>query len=256
MASPQMTNPQRQQLAPSPPSHRPSLRPRTERGLFQHQRLQYGQSVLGAPLLYFPAEVQDEHTGMVLAGTHGDEVAAVVTLSCALRSLGPGQLRHHVILAANPDGCQLGTRANANGVDLNRNFATVNWKADGTVYRWNSAADERDVSLFTGDEPSSEPETRALCRLIKTLKPAWLVSIHDPLACVDDPLQSPLGHWLAERMELPLVTDLGYKTPGSFGTWCEEQKYACITLEYPPISADAASERYLTAMIELLCYTP
>ncbi|HEY8568965.1 murein tripeptide amidase MpaA [Microbulbifer sp.] len=240
------------------PNSKPTtqLRPRAARGLFQHQRRQYGQSALGAPLLYFPAEVRDEHTGMVLAGTHGDEVAAVVTLSCALRSLEAGQLRHHVVLAVNPDGCQLGTRSNARGVDLNRNFATSNWKADGTVYRWNSAAEERDVYLSTGDSAGSEPESAALCHLIGELRPAWLVSIHEPLACVDDPLQSPLGHWLAERIELPLVADPGYTTPGSFGTWCAEQGYPCITLEYPPISADVASEEYLEAMIELLCYTP
>lgn len=254
-----MTHPQQQArpgIGGQATGHGPALRPRTERGLFGQQRLQYGRSALGAPLLYFPAEIRDQHTGIVMAGTHGDEVAAVVTLSCALRALESRQLRHHVILAVNPDGCQLGTRANAQGVDLNRNFATSNWKADGTVYRWNSAADERDVYLSTGDHPGSEPETEALCRLIRELQPAWLVSIHEPLACVDDPLQSPLGHWLAERMELPLVTDLGYKTPGSFGTWCEEQKYPCVTLEYPPISADVASEEYLAAMVELICYTP
>ncbi|WP_066965242.1 murein tripeptide amidase MpaA [Microbulbifer sp. Q7] len=232
----------------------PALRPRTDRGLFQGQRLQYGQSVLGAPLFYFPAEVCDEHTGIVMAGTHGDEVAAVVTLSCALRTLQAGQRRHHVILAVNPDGCQLGTRCNARGVDLNRNFATINWKGGGTVYRWNSAADERDVYLSSGDRPASEPETQALCRLVTELEPAWMVSIHEPLACVEDPLQSPLGHWLAERMELPLVTDLGYQTPGSFGTWAAEHQYPCITLEYPPISADVASEEYLAVTTDLLRY--
>ncbi|WP_226702593.1 murein tripeptide amidase MpaA [Microbulbifer elongatus] len=234
----------------------PTLRPRSERGIFHSQRLQYGQSVLGAPLLYFPADIRDEHTGMVMAGTHGDEVAAVVTLSCALRSLEAGQLRHHVILAVNPDGCQLGIRSNARGVDLNRNFATINWQGGGTVYRWNSAAEERDVHLSSGDRAGSEPETQALCRLIRELEPAWLVSIHEPLACVEDPLQSPLGQWLAERMELPLVTELGYQTPGSFGTWCAQQEYHCITLEYPPISADVASEEYLDITTELLRYVP
>lgn len=234
----------------------PTLRPRSERGLFHSQRLQYGQSVLGAPLLYFPADIQDEHTGMVMAGTHGDEVAAVVTLSCALRSLEAGQLRHHVILAVNPDGCQLGIRSNARGVDLNRNFATINWKGGGTVYRWNSAAEERDVHLSSGDRAESEPETKALCRLVRELEPAWMVSIHEPLACVEDPLQSPLGHWLAERMELPLVTELGYQTPGSFGTWCAQQQYHCITIEYPPISADVASEKYLDVTTRLLRYVP
>jgi protein MpaA len=59
---------------------------------------------------------------LIIAGTHGDENSSIVTLSCALRTLTPSLRRHHVILAVNPDGCQLGLRANARGVDLNRNF--------------------------------------------------------------------------------------------------------------------------------------
>ncbi len=58
-----------------------------------------------------------------------------MTLSCALRSARPIGLRHHVVLAVNPDGCQLGLRANANGVDLNRNFPAANWRSGDTVYR-------------------------------------------------------------------------------------------------------------------------
>ena len=50
-----------------------------------------------------------------------------MTLSCALRTLKP-ELRRHVVLTVNPDGCQLGLRANARGVDLNRNFPAANWK--------------------------------------------------------------------------------------------------------------------------------
>lgn len=231
-----------------------TLRPRTERGHFCHPRLQYGQSELGAPLLYFPAQC-GERQGIVMAGTHGDEVAAVVALSCALRSLPAERLHHHVILAVNPDGCQLGLRANARGVDLNRNFATANWQPDGTVYRWNSAAEARDVSLQTGSTPASEAETRALAQLLEQLQPAWVVTIHDPLACVEDPHNSALGQWLAQRMQLPLVTELDYATPGSFGTWCGERQLHCITLEFPPISADQASEDYLDCLIELLMWS-
>ncbi len=229
-------------------------RPRSERGQLAVAGETYGKSMLGAPLLYFPAAKSGPETGLVIAGTHGDETAAVVTLSCALRSIAPAQLRHHVILAVNPDGCQLGLRSNANGVDLNRNFPAANWRSGDTVYRWNSAAEARDVRLSTGGRPGSEPETQGLCHLIHRLKPRWVVSFHEPLACIEDPESSALGGWLAHKFALPLVTSVGYETPGSFGSWCADLSLPCITAEFPPISADAASENYLAAMVELLTY--
>lgn len=233
-----------------------TLRPRSLRGHFPPGAERYGKSVLGAPLLWFPAPQASENAGLILAGTHGDENAAMVTLSCALRALEPQHRQHHVVLAVNPDGCQLGLRANAHGVDLNRNFPAANWKAGETVYRWNSAADKRDVALSTGDKPGSEPETVALCQLIHQIAPRWVVSFHDPLACIEDPAESALGQWLSEAFVLPLVTTVGYDTPGSFGSWCADINLPCITAEFPPISADEASERYLNAMTALLHWQP
>jgi protein MpaA len=228
------------------------MRPRSLRGQLSNLGAPYGKSLLGAPLLYFPANEPDHTTGLILAGTHGDETAAVVALSCALRCIEPAQLRHHVVLAVNPDGCQLGLRANANGVDLNRNFPSANWQSCETVYRWNSAADERDVLLSTGDRAGSELETQALCDLIQKLAPKWVVTFHEPLACIEDPHSSALGAWLAQAFELPLVTSVGYATPGSFGSWCADINLPCITAEYPPVSADYASEAYLQALVDLL----
>ncbi|WP_145544365.1 murein tripeptide amidase MpaA [Yersinia frederiksenii] len=230
-------------------------RPRAARGNLITPGQHYGTSLLGAPLLYFPALNPSVNTGLIIAGTHGDESAAIVALSCALRSISPLQQRHHVVLAVNPDGCQLGLRANANGVDLNRNFPARNWQAGETVYRWNSVADARDVVLSTGEYAGSEPETQALCALITQLAPRWVVSFHEPLACIEDPDSSELGARLAANFELPLVTSVGYATPGSFGSWCAERNLPCITAELPPISADAASESYLAALIELLTLT-
>lgn len=232
------------------------LRARHLRGRMPSLGEPYGQSCLGAPLLFFPAAQPDAASGLIIAGTHGDETAAVVTLSCALRSIDPAEVRHHVVLAVNPDGCQLGLRANANGVDLNRNFPAANWCNDDTVYRWNSAASERDVLLSTGTAPASEPETQALCQLIQRLRPAWVVSLHEPLGCIEDPASSALGKLLARDFSLPLVTSVGYETPGSFGSWCNELSLHCITAELPPISADEASERYLEAALALLRYQP
>lgn len=228
------------------------LHPRQARGQLHAHREVYGQSVLGAPLLWFPAPQADADSGLILAGTHGDETAAIATLSGALRTLPDTLRRHHVVLAVNPDGCQLGLRGNARGVDLNRNFPAANWQPGGTVYRWNSAADERDVAISTGDRPASEPETHALCALIHQLKPAWVVTFHEPLACIDDPQHSALGQWLAEQTGMPLVGSVGYDTPGSFGSWCADIGLLCITAELPPVSVDEASECWLEPMINLL----
>ncbi|MFS2225721.1 murein tripeptide amidase MpaA [Pantoea sp. B65] len=232
------------------------LHPRPQRGMLDASMKTYGTSQLGAPLLWFPAPNADDDSGLILAGTHGDETAAVVTLSCAMRTLQESHRRHHVVMAVNPDGCQLGLRANARGVDLNRNFPAANWQSGDTVYRWNSAADERDVLLSTGDSPASEPETQALCDLIHQLQPQWIVTFHEPLACIDDPHSSILGQWLAKKMALPLVTSVGYATPGSFGSWCADLGLPCITAELPPIAVDEATETYLHAMIDLLSWQP
>ncbi|MEQ0264615.1 murein tripeptide amidase MpaA [Klebsiella sp. CN_Kp073] len=230
----------------------PVSRPRPLRGAFPPGTQRYGQSHLCAPLLWFPAPLADSRSGLIIAGTHGDENSSIVTLSCALRTLKPELRRHHVVLTVNPDGCQLGLRANARGIDLNRNFPAANWKAGETVYRWNSAAEERDVVLLTGEKPGSEPETQALCQLIHQIHPAWVVSFHDPLACIEDPGHSELGQWLAGAFNLPLVGSVGYETPGSFGSWCADIGLPCITAEFPPVSADEATEKYLAAMTDLL----
>ncbi|CAJ1255173.1 Murein peptide amidase A [Klebsiella pneumoniae] len=59
-------------------------RPRPQRGDFPPGTRQYGSSELGAPLLWFPAPQADSRSGLIIAGTHGDENSSIVTLSCAL----------------------------------------------------------------------------------------------------------------------------------------------------------------------------
>ncbi len=233
-----------------------NLIPRAERAAFLIAPQTYGQSVLGAPLLYFPAQVESKTRGLILAGTHGDETASIAGLSCALRTLPINSLRHDVVLSMNPDGNQLGTRANANQVDLNRAFPTQNWSEGGTVYRWSSHTPVRDVKVKTGSAVQLEPEVAALINLIKQRRPQFVISFHEPLAFVDDPNQSELARWLGNQFDLPLVEDVDYETPGSFGTWCGERELPCITLELPAISADLTIEKYLPALIALLQHEP
>ena len=52
------------------------LYPRPLRGALEVEMTRYGTSVLGAPLIWFPAAQADSDSGLVLAGTHGDERGA------------------------------------------------------------------------------------------------------------------------------------------------------------------------------------
>ena len=144
-----------------------------------------------------------------------------------------------------------GTRGNARGVDLNRNFPTADWQPDPVAHR-STMDDPRDVLLSPGSEAGSEAETQALIRLIYELEPSTAIALHAPLACIDDAKQGPLAHWLAERTGLPLVEDVGYATPGSFGTWGAENGLGVITYEFPLSTTDAIVREHIPVLVELL----
>jgi protein MpaA len=188
---------------------------------------------------------------LVFAGIHGEEPETTVALSRALRHLAIPSPHCAVVLAANPDGLIRGTRGNARGVELNRNFPTRDWRPGPVAHR-STLEDPRDVELSPGAAPGSEPETRALLELIRGLEPEQVVALHAPLACIDDPLRSPLGQWLAERTGLPLVEDVGYPTPGSFGTWGAEQGLPVVTYELPLTTTDALVQHHVPVLVELL----
>ncbi|MCB1621300.1 MAG: murein tripeptide amidase MpaA [Thiothrix sp.] len=223
--------------------------PHTQRGIIRHPAQVYGYSVRGAPLEVYLPEGKTEC--LVFAGIHGEEAETTILLSRALRSRRHTLQHCAVILAANPDGLALGTRANANGVDLNRNFPARNWREGHVCHRWSEGC-AQEVVLSTGSAPASEPETLALMQLVERLSPAYLVALHGPLACIDDPQGSALGCWLAEASGLPLVADIGSPTPGSFGSWCQDQGRAVITYELPPDSVWALQAVHLPLLSRLL----
>jgi protein MpaA len=187
----------------------------------------------------------------VVGGVHGDEPETTVVLSAALRSLPPWALRCALVLGANPDGLQRGTRANADGVDVNRNFPTLDWSEAETAYRWELDG-PAEVVLSTGTAPASEPETRALLDLVDRLSPHAVVALHAPLACVDDPAATRVGRWLAELSGLPEMRDIGYPTPGSWGTWGRERGMPVITYELPAVSLPVLVRVHAPVLAELL----
>ena len=201
-----------------------SLRPRKvgerrPRGWIVHRGQGYGTSVSGAPLEVF-LPPGDPISSLILAGYHGDEPETTTVLSTALRTFAPERLRCAVTLAANPDGLARGTRANARGVDLNRNFPTTNWSPNPVLHCWFDD-EPKSVELSPGSEPASEPETRFLLALVSSLAPRAIISLHSRLGCVDDPGETGLGRWLSRETGLQLVKDIGYLTLGSFGTWAQ-----------------------------------
>lgn len=223
---------------------------RRDRGVIRHACSVYGNSVEGLPLTVFLPDAGRAEL-LIFAAIHGDESETTVAVSEALRCLPRGELKAAVILCGNPDGMLRGTRGNVRGIDLNRNFPTSNWAPDAVFYK-SRANDARDIALSPGPAPASEPETKALIALIDEMKPRAVVSLHSALACVDDSGASHLGRQLADRCELPFLTEIGYPTPGSMGTWAGERGLNLVTLELEDASLYSLKDHHVPILIDLM----
>ncbi len=226
-----------------------SRRPSAEQGTLPFEPATYGHSRLGRPLEVWRPRGRAKL--LIFAGIHGDEPETTGVLSKALRRLADPPERCAVVLAANPDGLVRGTRGNALGVELNRNFPTRDWQLGPVAHRA-TLGGPREVLLSPGQTSGSEPETQALIALVEELEPEAVVALHAPLGCIDDPKAGPLARRLADATGLPLVGDVGYPTPGSFGTWAAERELAVVTYELPLASPDDLTREHVPVLTDLL----
>ena len=105
---------------------------------------------------------------LVIGSIHGNEAAGHAVVR-RLRALGPPPgVRLWTVRTVNPDGVAANTRGNARGVDLNRNFP----------HRWRRGH-------HSGRQPLSEPEARAVRRLVRRVRPDLTIWYHQPLRLVD-----------------------------------------------------------------------
>lgn len=155
----------------------------------------------------------------VIGGIHGDEPEGLESIDAISQLLAhrarQGQIEARFVHDMNPDGTKAGTRGNARGVDLNRNWPASNYT----------------TSRARGARALSEPESDAVHRDMQRFNPEIIVVLHStprgPFVNFDGP--SPASEDLAQAFvdgakstgdpRWKVVPDMGYPTPGSMGSY-------------------------------------
>jgi protein MpaA len=210
--------------------------------LIAAQPLVVGHSVRNRPIVAYERGDRSAPVTLVVGVIHGSEPAGLAVIR-RLRTMPlPTHVHLWLVPTVNPDGLAAGTRQNANGVDLNRNWP-VDWKHNGVP--WDG--------YYSGPRPLSEPENRAMRAFILRVKPALTIWYHQPLDVVygSDPHVAVLKHyarltgWPYRRLAAP---------PGAATRW-ERKRFPhgvhfVVEFKAGPISA-ATARRHAVAVVKL-----
>jgi protein MpaA len=161
-----------------------------------------GHSVRRRPIVLVRIGAPDAIKKVLVVGCiHGTERAGIAVTRALRSAVPPPGVQLLVVDRVNPDGCAAGTRSNAHGVDLNRNFPW-GWHPLGGVF-------------YSGPGPSSEPETRAMTALILRERPAVSIWFHQHLDWVD---RQPSSDQALMRRYARIVHMRAVRTPRLPGT--------------------------------------
>lgn len=178
-----------------------------------------------------------EKTVLVIGCMHGDEPQGKYIIEEFLDKISLDELKNKMLFipVLNEFGYDNNTRQNANGVDINRNFPTQNW-----------ALTEKN-EYYGGDSPASEEETRFLIDIIEEYKPDVILTLHAPYEIVNyDGDAKELAEKISELSGYPVQKEIGYPTPGSFGT------YAGVELNIPTITLEVSETESIEKVFEKL----
>ncbi|MGZ3157979.1 MAG: M14 family murein peptide amidase A [Burkholderiaceae bacterium] len=173
---------------------------------------------------------------LLLGGIHGDELtaSAIVFHWMQWMKTSPAQdFYWDIVPVVNPDGLLASKpmRMNANGVDLNRNFPTPNWRTDAPIY-WEKKTG-KDPRRFPGMAPLSEPETRWVNQEMERFQPQVIISVHAPFGVLDFDGPAKPPHKFGRLILNPVGV-----YPGSLGNYSGMHKNVpVITIELPNAQA-------------------
>ena len=180
-----------------------------------------GESVQGRPIRAWHLGEPGKKKVVLIATMHGNEPAPRRILTRLRDGRKIQGIDLWVVPVYNPDGLAHHTRKNAHGVDLNRNFP----------YRWA----DLDGNYESGRRAASEPETRAMMRFLRDIKPAYILSFHQPLNAVDIHVERPkFARKVADKLNLSTSNlDCGGVCHGTMTGWYNHRfRGFALTVEY------------------------
>ena len=193
-------------------------------------KLPSGYTVKNQEICAFKTKGSFQSYTYLMAGTHGDEpegVYVVQKLFEWLKEENPSTTPLVIIPVLNMDGYKEGTRVNANGVDLNRNYPSEDWTPEIREPKYNP-----------GNSPLSEPENKFLDKLFQNYSPHLILSIHSwkPFINYNGDCKN-VAEFLAKYNGYEIMGEIdGHPTPGSLGNYGPE-KYSApvLTFECPVV---------------------
>ena len=204
------------------------------------ERQVIGHSVEGRPILAFEDSAPSPALKLLVVGDiHGNEAAGMRIARRLIAGGAPARTELLVVPTINPDGVAAGTRGNAHGVDLNRNFP----------FRWRPLGGGE----YSGPRPLSEPETRATHHLVLREKPDITIWFHQPFGLIDKPNGNPFAaQRFADLIGLP-SRKLPGRYPGSASRWQIHRlpRTTAFVAELPSRAGETLVVRGVTAICKL-----